>query len=49
MAEYSIALGELFIYCEVEVWEGSTLGLNDPPHVIQASLHSKIAVIIQTT
>lgn len=45
VAENLIALGDLFIYCEVEVWEGGTPGLNDQPHVIQTSLHSETAEV----
>ena len=45
VAENLIALGDLFIYCEVEVWEGGTSGLNHQPHVIQTSLHSETAEV----
>lgn len=45
MTEDLIALGELFIYRVVEVWEGGPPGLNDQPQVIQTPLLSKIAEV----
>ena len=45
VAQNLIALGDLFIYGEVEVWEGGTPVLNQQPHVIQTSLHSETAEV----
>lgn len=45
MTEDLMALGELFIYREVEVWEGGSPGLNDQPQVIQTPQLSKIAEV----